>query len=179
MFEWWQTLVLSLSSLAIGGLIALVSGFAQHRWSDASNRAAEDREDRRRAEETHGERRTRYRRERMKPVLDFLDVASAYVAGVDVTAVMDIPYDENVDDVQQKMSREEWQSSVAAGTEDPNVMDITRAAILASAAAPTKEMNDAIRVVVNSLPTTAKDTPDAFGGAVRFAHGVVERYLVD
>ena len=61
MFEWWQTLALSLSSLAIGGLIALVSGFAQHRWSDASNREAEDREDRRRLSEVRRERQTQYR----------------------------------------------------------------------------------------------------------------------
>ena len=91
MFEWWQTVALSLGTLVVGGVIAVSSAYVQRRWAksdtlEADSRASlrrleeGDREAMRRKEAEEREARREWRRERVKPLRDFVEMAKRYDA---------------------------------------------------------------------------------------------------
>jgi hypothetical protein len=187
MFEWWQTVVLSLGTLIVGGVIAVSSGYLQHRWATDAARKAEERQAAYRVREEERQYIRQHRRERMKPVLDFLEVVKRYAGEAVVinrlrenykrlsgsTGTLPITWEEF-----EKETRKDW--SV------PDFFEVFRRLCVALLVSPTKEVEaalfDALVAVllqeVRGKPAKGFSDQQA-SDAIRAAEQLVERYLAE
>ncbi len=75
MLDWWEAALLSVATAGAGGLIDLVTAYFTHRWTTSANRESEERQANRRVGEEQRQVIRQRRRERMQPVVDFLELS--------------------------------------------------------------------------------------------------------
>ena len=81
MLEWWEAALLSVATAGAGGLIGLVTAYFTHRWTTSANRESEESQATRRVEDDQRKAQRQHRRDHMKPIQDFLEIAKRYLAG--------------------------------------------------------------------------------------------------
>jgi hypothetical protein len=181
MFEWWQALVLSVAGALVGGFITLVVSYATHRWTTTANREAEERESRRRAEEEERQERRRYRRERIGPVLEFLDSAKRHLSGETLVKAIDRVYEGSAE-TKKKMTLEEFREDVfrqrPSLRDHPDVTQLSLSFGVALSTAPTVEITEGINRVFVAVSRPALGTEAIASNAIMAVEEAVERYLI-
>ncbi len=185
MLEWWQALVLSVSSAAVGGFIAIAVAYAQHHWTTSTGREAEDREARRRVETEQREAIRQHRREQVRPILDFLGLAKRYAAREGVARLYNRLYEDEQFQLSMhvKRTQKEWEDYVRTEflADDPELMEVARAFTVATASAASSEILDTIGEVWDVTRRDSSDEEDTaeLRATIRTAEQFVERYLAE
>lgn len=174
MVDWWQPLLYTLAGGLTGGLITAVVSYAAHRWTTSASQEAEERQAKRKAEEEQRQAIRQLRRERMQPVLDYLDIAKQARARQTVVSVIDEVYDKD------ELPFEQWREKRSELLEtDPGGVEEMRAsqiALMASASVPglVRKIFDVHFAV--QMPDEAKMLR-RFGPALLSAERLIEQYL--
>jgi hypothetical protein len=92
MVDWWQALLLVFG----GGLAGLPTAYFVHRWATTASRQGEERQAIR-----------QLRRERLQPLLDFLDMAKQYAAREPIETALDKAHETASAEV--KLPADDWQ----------------------------------------------------------------------
>jgi len=198
MFEWWQTVALSLGTLIAGGVIAVSSAYVQHRWTAAAACEAEERqatrrlqeEDReaarrlveeereatRRKEAEEREVRREWRRDQIKPVVEFLEAAKRYLAGQNMQRAAEAAWERNAAGIKDEVSLEDFRKYLAkddrfAGTDFYDLVKAYHVAV-----APTPEMTWQLLELFNGV-TTAREPKEV--GIQLAAISALERLVED
>ena len=79
MLDWWEATLLSVATAGTGGLIGLSIAYFTQRWTTKARRESEEREAKLRVEEEQRQVIRQFRRERIKPVLEFLELWHGYM----------------------------------------------------------------------------------------------------
>jgi hypothetical protein len=151
MVELWQAVLL----LGAGTLLALGSGYVQRLWAksdtlDADKRAFvrlleqeereaarkkewEEREATRQKEAEERESTRQWRRERVKPLQDFIEVAKRYMAGESANALLDSAWQKDIGGVKDKLSLEDWRKAVreSPAVVGPDYFEVMQALVVA------------------------------------------------
>lgn len=178
MVDWWQ----ALPYLLAGGLITVAASYLTHRWSTSANRQAEERQAKRRVEEDQRQAIRQLRRERIQPVLDFLESAKLCAAEQPVKKAVDGA----VERAQERRRpedgppAEEWQEVAREllGPE-PDPLELMRGcarALVASASVP--GLQQAVVKLYEALPTSnSRKVRPEFYRAVQSVEQLVDQYL--
>jgi hypothetical protein len=188
MIDFWQAVILSLASVSVGGLITLVVSYATHRWTTTAARGAEERQTTRTVQEEERQARRQYRRERMKPVLDFLEVAKRCAGEEGVIDLMRQAYDKTSAAQTLPMTWEEFERVARRDWSVPDFYRLYRAFSVAVATAPTQEVELALMKVIQVLLPLSQQQKAGVSGrdwtkeaneAITSAEQEAERYLVE
>ena len=184
MFEWWQTVALSLGTLVVGGAIAVSSAYVQRRWAksdtlEADSRASlrrleeEEREAARQKEAEEREATRQWRRERVKPLQDFLEVAKQHDATIFFAKSLEEAWERNAAGIKDKMSLEDARKAMAedARFADPDFFDVARAVLVAHVTAPTLQITEQLRQFL------ARKTDEDGLAALRSLEQLIEDYV--
>ena len=166
MFEWWQTVALSLGTLIVGGVIAVSSAYVQRRWSRSDTLEAAEREHEHKVAEERREAVRRHRRERIEAILDFLTLAKQYLAERDLEKVV------------HRKGAWDWQSM---GLPALNDVRVTHAAGVAVASAPTRELYRAVMGVWSAVTgeENSREQHRKTVAAINLVDELVERYVTE
>ncbi len=171
MFEWWQTLILSLGSIAVGGVVTLGAGYLHHRLTKAVTLEVEEREaqDRLRQEERNARRA--YRREQIAPISKALDVVIGRRANEDTENLLKGAYD-SLPEPKQTFEQylDEHDSPSSEGYE---MGDVVRTLLIARSTATTLELSALINDVMANLTTGE----DKLSPALIAVHLEIERFI--
>jgi hypothetical protein len=181
MFEWWQTVALSLGTLVVGGVIAVSSGYLQHRWTTDSTRKAEERQAAYRVTEEERQYIRQHRRERMKPVLDFLEVAKRCAGEEVVIALTMQAHQEVIAKQTAAFTQEEFEKAIRKDWAVPDAYQLLRAFYGADLIAPTPDVEMALSQALEAVlkASRQKITYEESSDALRSAEQLVERYLAE
>ncbi len=176
MVEWWQALALSVAAGLIALVTGLVSGYFSHHLTTSAGSRAEERQAKRRVEEEQRQATRQLRRERIQPVLDFLDAAKSFRARGAVEKQIEMtlenkPQDEITDKVREALT----DKSVG---DDPDIFRLVRELFLASASAPTVAIRQGVvfRVFIATI-TPREQASETLDDAVSAAEEIVEKYV--
>ena len=150
MVELWQAILL----LGAGAVVTLGSGYVQRLWAKSDTREAdkrasarrlegEQREAKRKADEEERQARRQYRRERAKPILDFLEMAKRYNAAEIIKRAIEVAWEQlDVGGIKDKLSLERFRKALdeSAKSGGPDFYELGRAMAVAVATAPTPEI---------------------------------------
>jgi hypothetical protein len=163
MVDWWQALLLVLA----GGIAGLPTAYAVHFWTTKAGRAAEERQAIR-----------QLRRERMQPVLDFLDTAKQSAARQDVIEILDGEYKRMSPEDSSRL--DQWRKMKSELLEvDPDGIQLMRAyhvAEFASISIPGLG-RDVFRIHAALIMKSDRNMLRQFGPALRSAEQLLEQYL--
>jgi hypothetical protein len=163
MVEWWQALVLVLA----GGLAGLPTAYFVHRWTTRASREAEERQAIR-----------HLRRERMQPVLDFLNIAKRFAARQTIEEALDEVYEKMSGDVRP--ARDRWQEMKEDVFEAyPDVVGVTRAVSVAlwSGVSVPGLLHKLVRMYSAVHPASHRKRQPELADAIRSVEELVEQYL--
>ena len=178
MIEWWQALLLSVSSVVVGALLGLGTGFVQRLWTTTDRREAEGREDRRRVGEEQRQAIRQLRRERMKPILDFLEIAKNHQASQEQIRNLRLIYEDNVGGLKDLGTVEELLKGLAKTYPAPTILEVTHALAKATSTASTPTVRDGLISIMQAFkypPTQASYVKVAV--ALVAAEEQIEQYL--
>ena len=157
MVDLWQAIVL----LAAGWLLALGAGYVQRWWSksdtlETEERQAtrrlqeEEREALRKAEEEERQARREHRRDRIKPILDFLGMAKQYSAHEETIKGYEEAWERNVGGIKDRLSLEALREAMKRDPRlaGPRFDQLQRAFMVAYATAPTTETRSHVTKVL-------------------------------
>jgi len=169
MFEWWQALLL----LALGWLLGLGSGCVQRQWGKSDTLEAEERGARRRKEAEEGEATRQWRRERVKPLQGFIEVAKRHDATTFFEKSLEEAWERNAAGIKDKMSLEDARKAMAedARFAGPDFFDLARAFLVALATAPTLEITEQLGQFL------ARKTDEDGLAALRSLEQLIEDYV--
>ena len=187
MIDWWQALLLSVAGALVGGITTLAVSYATHWWTTDAARKAEERASMRRLEEEEREAarrketeerevRRQWRRDQIRPVLDFLELAKRYLGGQNMQHAAELAWEKNAAGIKDLVSLEGLRKYLAkdarfAGTD---FYDLVSAFHVATT--PTLEMTSQLSAVFTGV-TSAK-TAEEMGNQL-LAIGTLERLLED
>ena len=179
MLEWWEAALLSIATALTGGLIGIVTAYFAHRWATSASRATEDRRAEREKERVEWETRLQYRRDRLRPILESLEIAKRHLAGVAARDSSKMLYEQNVANIQGHLTEEEWLQGVARTHPAPSIIDVVSAFRIAMATDAPSEIRVSLRDVLAKLsPEQSKDGSASAYSAIRAAERAIEDYLV-
>ena len=183
MLDWWQAALLSIAGALAGGLIGLVTAYFTHRWTTEANRATEDRRAERKEEEEQRQAARQLRRERIQPILDFLEAAktlraSQVGAGFIQSTVTDLEkaFESNPEHpLVLEAKRHLMNKSLG---DEPDVLQLVRLSVVASASAPTPEIRQGVisRVFLAAI-TPREKASESLDDATSAAEEIIEKYL--
>lgn len=180
MFEWWQTLALSLSSLAIGGVIALVSGYVQHRWGEAAARSAEEREAKRSVAEEARRAVREARSKRAEHIYEFLDLSRRYAAHRGQLQTLQAKIEEEISDFPPGTSPDYVRAKVQEIWGMPSIDELWTGFFAAVSTTSSEELNACL---VDLLKCVLADKDNDYNpnatNAIRAAEQAVEAVLLD
>lgn len=163
MVDWWQALLLVLA----GGLISVPTAYATHYWTTKASRQAEERQAIR-----------QLRRERMQPILDFLDIAKQSAARQDIIEILDEEYQRLRP--KDKQPLEEWHKMKSdllqadpAGIQEMRAYQIAQFASVSTPALMRELFRLHAALVIRGDPKILR----RFGPALRSAEQLIEQYL--
>ena len=176
MVEWWQAVTLLLA----GGLIGLASAYVQRRWTAADVHEAEDRERVRRVQEDERQARRQHRKDRIQPVVDFLDTVKRYSARDLVEYALDREYEVTF---KEMIDPAEWAGykKEMLGGERIALLEIVRQVKVAAASAPTAAVLEGVvyRAYWAALADTkTRNRTNDFDIEIRGAEQTLEDYIV-
>lgn len=163
MVDWWQALLLVLA----GGIAGLPMAYAVHFWTTKAGRAAEERQAIR-----------QLRRERMQPVLDFLDTAKQSAARQDVIEILDGEYKRMSPEDSSRLAQWRKRKSELLDV-DPDGIQLMRAyhvAEFASMSLPGLQ-REIFRLHAALMMKNDPKMLARFGPALRSAEQLLEQYL--
>ena len=183
MLDWWQAALLSVISAVAGGSIGLVTAYYTQRWTNSSAREAEERQSKRQTEEEERQATRQLRRERIQPILDFLDAAktlgaSQVQAGFIQSTVTDLEkaFESNPQHpLVLEAKRHLMNKSLG---DEPDVLQLVRLSVVASASAPTPEIQQGVisRVLLAAI-TPREKASESLDDATSAAEEIIEKYL--
>jgi hypothetical protein len=185
MIDWWQALLLSVAGALVGGLITLAVSYATHSWTTDAAREAEERQAAHRVKEEERQYTRQHRQERMKPVLDFLEVAKRCAGEEVVIDLMQHAYRRLAETETPALTWEEFEKVMRRDWAVPNVYQLLRAFYGAFLIAPTPEVETALgltlgAVLVQQQRVSGQDLSEKRAGdAIKSAERLVERYLAE
>jgi len=174
MIDWWQAILVLLA----GGLISGVTAYATHHWTTSAGRDAEERQAKRRLEEEQRQAIRQLRRERIQPVLDFLDIAKRSAARQTIEEALDEVYEKMSGDVRPALDR--WQEMKERVFEAyPDVVEVTRTVSVAmwSGVSVPGLLHKLIRIYSAVHPATHRERQRQLADAIRSVEELVEQYL--
>lgn len=174
MVDWWQALLYLLA----GGLITVAASYATHYWTTKASRQSEERHAKRRLGEEQRQAIRQLRRERMQPVLDFLDTAKQSVARQPIEKVLDEEYESL--GPNDKPPLEQWQEmkSDLFGVVPPGIEEARAFTIAELAAISIPALQGQLLRIYGALKVDSDPKIRAqFGPALRSAERLVEQYL--
>ena len=177
MLDWWQAALLSVISAVAGGSIGLVTAYYTQRWTNSSAREAEERQAKRQTEEEERQATRQLRRERAKPILDFLKIAKRYAASEDSVRAMSNLHAENVAGMRDIMRLEDLQQMMRERYPAPTMIELLQAFSVAFGTTSTTEVRRALTEVLRALQMPA--TMSKASPAIRAAEEAAERYMVE
>jgi hypothetical protein len=190
MIDWWQALLLSVAGALVGGLTTLAVSYATHSWTTDAAREAEERaSERRLAEEERGAARRKeaeereatrqWRRERVKPLQDFIEVAKRHDATSFLKKSTEHAWEQNVLGIQDKLTLEDLRKAIAkdARFAGPDFNDLARAYGVAFITAPTLQMGTQLAQFWGGLAPERKTKEDRAKHLA--ALGVLEQLVED
>ena len=171
MFEWLQTLILSLGGIAVGGVITLGAGYLQHRLTKAVTLEVEEREAQHRLRQEERNARRAYRREQIAPISEALNVVIGRRAHEDTENLLKGAYDRRHEPNQTfEQYLNEHGSSSSEGYE---MGDVVRTLLIARSTATTLELSALITKVMDNLTTGE----DKLSPALIAVHLEIERFV--
>lgn len=175
MVDVWQAVLLLLA----GAVIGLGSSFVQRLWTKSDILEAEERQEERRIREEEREKIRQRREKTMKPLLDFLDVAKRYVASEGLKATYKRTYQDNLGNVQDKMTEEQWLDEMNKKYPGPTMSDVVLAFSAAGATASTQDILKALQSAMMSLgpEQLAQGKSNAYS-AISAVERAIEQYVV-
>ena len=196
MVEWWQALLISLASSATVGVVGLATAYFVNRWSRQAGLEADERSARSKAEEESRQARRELRRERIKPIRDFLEVAKGMVAAGTLERMVGEQVREVVAERLKDMFAEHEtvamreiakltlrESKILEGINATSTLRLAEANLAAEATASSAEVAEAVDAVWQAWEALSKelnnDTMNRMKSAIRTAEEVVESYLSD
>ena len=189
--QWWQAALLSVAGAAAGGLISLVTAFFTQCWAASNTIKAEERQAQRRAEEeqSQAQRRAeeeqrqvvrRVRRDRIQPVLDYLEMWKRYFVGRAARTAFEEEYKKSDPQEEAAMTSADWQEIRSLVEEDvPTAIQLTKAygiAVTSSISVPA--LQAALGKMHSGVRTdAAADIGRQVGTALQSAEELIEQYL--
>lgn len=188
MVEWWQALLL----LAAGSTIGLVTSYAAHRWTTGANRESEERHFKQLAQEERARATRELRRERLKSISQFVQLARGHVAEFRVAKEVDESYKRAGQDKKRNVTLDEWRQRFGSPLHDSDsqvqravLMELARAGRMASAGSPTSDLQEALRDAIDIVfglfagdDQKSKDMARA-EEALRHVERLAETYIVE
>jgi hypothetical protein len=185
--DWWQALLLSVAGALVGGLITLAVSYATHRWTTDATREAEerasqrrlaeeDREATRRKEAEERQVRREWRRDQIKPVVEFLEKAKRYLAGQEMQQTAEAAWERNAAGIKDQVSLEDFRKYLAKDESfaDIHVFDLAKAYHVAISTTP--EMTQQLLGLFMAV-TSAREPLEV--GKQSAAIGALERVIED
>ena len=176
MILWWQAVLISLASAGMTGAIALLIQALQQKHDGtrqdirlAAERAARE------------EQAIRKRREdRMGPVIEFLDTVKAYMGDEQLAQAMQRLYDENVSEIQNEMTSEEFSGTFLRIAYKEGINKLLRLSTIASMSAATLQMKVVIYQILSTIQSRPIDSENRLkaNAFIKEAEDQVERYIV-
>lgn len=183
MVELWQAIIL----LGAGTVLGLGAGYVQRLWAksdtlEADRRASErrlqeeDREATRRKEAEERAVRREWRRDQIKPVVEFLEATKRYFAGQEMQHTAEAAWEQNAGGIKDKVSLQDLRKYLAkddhfAGTD---FYDLVKAYLVAISTTP--EMTQQLLGLFIGV-TSAREPAEV--GKQSAAIGALERQLED
>ena len=182
MVDLWQALVL----IATGTLLTLGAGYVQRTWASSDALKGEERESKRRvaAEERKAKRESRTGR--MKPVLDFLDVAKRLPADHQAMFAARAAFESLDPSATGAVTWEEFAAWLRADWRTPDPSDLARSYQVALASGPTEDFRRDILAVLFEILVGLRtegewrlERRQRIRGAIRSLEDLVERYITE
>jgi len=185
MVELWQAILLSLAAVVVGGIMTLAVSYATHCWTTEAARKAEERQAAYKVKEEERQYIRQHRRERMKPVLDFLDVAKRCAGGEAVIDVIRHAHDKASAAQTGLMPWEEFETVARREWSVPDISELLRAFWGAFLITPTPQVEAALlqafaAVLEQQQRASGQELSEKKAGdAIKSAERLVERYLAE
>ena len=178
MFEWWQTVALSLGTLIVGGAIAVSSAYVQRLWAKSDTLEADRRAFKRGLEEEERQETRRLRRESVQNIRDFLALARRSSVGIEMEHLVKWMY-ENTGEIKESMKLEEFRKELSVQPRSHTEMiEFERSLLDAVANAPTTEIRNALFEVwkASERPPDSSGLPQA-AKAIRILQDLLDDYV--
>lgn len=167
MVDWWQPILY----IGAGGVVSLVTAIVTSRLTSRANRESDERQANQRLEEEQRQAIGQIRRERMQPVVEFLDLAKRFfVRGIirEVADTWSPSEDDNIDEEKLEEARKTVKEKTLMGVSGfVELAEAFGVAVASSSSIP--GLQEQLREI--------RGNPDNLDTAIQSAEELIERYL--